>query len=137
MQPFPWVAQVVGWWQMAGHGQSKADARAALAARFEEFRANSKPVPRPGRRVALEYASTERVHALAGVARDFMPKILGYEYDQCFVSDESSLWDFHHDETNAAYHNKIALLYEVDVSDIENGNLAAIFERIRSRRSPV
>lgn len=50
-------------------------------------------------------------------------------YD-CFISDESSLWDFHTEETNEHLFEKILEIYEVDVSDIENGNLVEIFKRI-------
>ena len=129
----PWVAQVDGWWQMSGSGQTKAEAHADLVSRFAEHCSSGQKLPRPGSRVAIEIASSDRVHELEHVARDFMPRVLGHDFDQCIVSDESSLWDFHEEDSNAAFHNKIALLYGIDVSDIENGNLVAIFERIDAR----
>jgi hypothetical protein len=132
-QPVPWVAQVVGWWQMSGHGQTRAEAHAELITRFDQYRSSGKNLPRPGSRVPLEFAPTDRVRALEHVARDFMSRVLGYDFDQCLVTDESSLWDFHCEESNAGVYNTIALLYGIDISDIEDGNLVAIFERIDSR----
>jgi hypothetical protein len=52
------------------------------------------------------------------------------------VTDESSLWDFHSEETNEEYHRKIMEVYGTDVSDIESGNLVRIFERIRAQGQP-
>ncbi len=51
-----------------------------------------------------------------------------------FVSDESSLWDFHTGETNKVLIAKIKDPYGVDVSDIESGNLAMILDRIATSR---
>jgi hypothetical protein len=46
------------------------------------------------------------------------------------VTDESSLWDFHDEETNAEYFRKISLLYGVDVSGVEPPTLARIAVRL-------
>ncbi|MGA9586626.1 MAG: hypothetical protein WBQ95_14935 [Terracidiphilus sp.] len=47
-----------------------------------------------------------------------------------WISDESSLWDFHIDETNERMWAKILEVYGVDVSDIESARLSEIFNRI-------
>jgi len=57
-------------------------------------------------------------------------------YHDCLVTDESSLWDFPGEETNGEYHQKIAGVYGIDISDIESGNLAQIFKRIREHKQP-
>lgn len=62
------------------------------------------------------------------LADDFVRRVL--DIDGAWISDESSLWDFHHKETNAALVAKIREIYGVDVSDIESGNLADILDRI-------
>ncbi len=59
-----------------------------------------------------------------------MKRALGIDIAECFISDESSLWDFHGDDDNAALYTKVVLLYGVDVSDIEGARLADIFDRL-------
>jgi hypothetical protein len=55
-----------------------------------------------------------------------------FEVPWTWISDESSLWDFHIEETNAQLVEKIDRIYGVDASDISNGNLAEDFDRIES-----
>jgi hypothetical protein len=62
------------------------------------------------------------------LADDFIRRVLNK--DAVWISDESSLWDFHRQDTNAALVAKIREVYGVDVSDIESGNLADILDRI-------
>jgi hypothetical protein len=50
--------------------------------------------------------------------------------DWAFISDESSLWDFHEAKTNEALIARIKEVYGVDVSDIESAKLPEILERI-------
>ncbi len=50
--------------------------------------------------------------------------------DWAFISDESSLWDFHGELSNAELQERINDVYGVDVSDIESGNVADILKRI-------
>jgi len=78
--------------------------------------------------------TTERVARHEDVARGFLPRILGIEFDQCFISDESNLCDFHCEDSNEACFQRIQQVYGVDVSDIESGNLAEIFERIKANQ---
>jgi len=47
-----------------------------------------------------------------------------------FLSDESSLWDFHEEADNTALLRKIGVVYGVDVSHISSANIAKIFEEI-------
>ena len=55
------------------------------------------------------------------------------DYRECWISDQSSLWDFHGEMSNEHLHRKIWDAYRVDVSDIESANLVEIFERIENR----
>ena len=50
--------------------------------------------------------------------------------DWAWISDESSLWDFHTDDTNEKLWAKILEVYGVDVSDIESARLSEILNRI-------
>lgn len=88
-------------------------------------------MPRPGQRLQLELAPTQRIAHHAELAADFFERILELNYDECLVTDESSLWDFHTEESNAPLHEQIWLASGVDVSDIASGNLVLIFERLR------
>ncbi len=97
-----------------------------------DWQQKGKRMPRPGTKVPLEFAPSDRVYADPELADDFIRRVLGLDW--AFVSDQSSLWDFHTGETNEALVAKISLLYGVDVSDIESGNIAAILGRIAPRR---
>ncbi|HXH66222.1 MAG TPA: hypothetical protein VNI81_03420 [Candidatus Limnocylindrales bacterium] len=66
------------------------------------------------------------MHPVLGA--DFIQRIL--ELPWAFISDESTLSDFHGDENSDILVEKIRAVYGVDVSDIASGNLADIFERI-------
>ena len=79
-----------------------------------------------------EYAR-DRVEAHHRLAADFVKRVFGLDIADCFISDESSLWDFHADEDNTLLYNKIMLIYGVDVADIEGARLADIFDRLAAR----
>ena len=55
--------------------------------------------------------------------------------DWAWISDESSLWDFHGELTNDHLYAKIKEVYGVDVSDIESARLWMIFRRIEQSRA--
>lgn len=134
----PWVAQVINWPLMFGHGQTQEEAYADLKRHFDEYKGGSDKLPRPGTRVRpkIEVAPTVEIEPYELLASEFFEKVLAMNYDECLVTDESSLWDFHGEETNEEYHRKIVEVYGVDVSDIESGNLVQIFKRIRERGQP-
>ncbi|MGY5853233.1 MAG: hypothetical protein RTU92_06670 [Candidatus Thorarchaeota archaeon] len=66
------------------------------------------------------------------VAKDFIEAIVGFSYSNVFISDRSSIWDFSNlwNEDESEIFGRIRERYGVDVSDIEDGNLVKIFERI-------
>jgi hypothetical protein len=66
---------------------------------------------------------------------ELVRRVVEMDPSHCFVSDESTLWDFHFDHDNTKYIRKIQELYEVDVSDLNPPNIAAIAERIQQRRA--
>ena len=102
-------------------------------ARMKESRQREgKPMPRPGTKVPIEFAPSNRVDANAELRDDFIRRVFGLDW--AFISDESSLWDFHTGETNEVLMAKISILYGVDVSDIDSGNLAMIIQRIATDR---
>ena len=123
-------------WHLTGTGDSRAEALDDLRGIFAAVKLNKeeegKPLPRPGTHAPIEFASQERVDRHVELAEDFIRRILGL--DSAWISDESSLWDFHGDENNDSYYAKVREIYGVDVSDIESANLAEILERIAGQK---
>lgn len=126
-----YLARVLGWHIDAG-GASKSDAMNALGEQFAKRKSDwldmGRTLPRPGVFVPIEFASQERVNAHNELAEDFTHRIL--ELPWAWISDKSSLWDFHFEETNDALLERIKEVYGVDVSDIASARLCEIFERI-------
>lgn len=113
---------------MFGGGNTPQEAFQDLRKKFERFKATGKELPRPGIKVPIQFAASPRVDRHAELARDFKRRVL--DVDWAWISDESSLGDFHGEETNDALIQKIQSIYGVNVSDITGGNLADIFDRI-------
>jgi|SRR5579871_3419627 len=130
-------ARIVNWWVMTGGGDTPEEALKELAVQFNQMRDSrqreGKSMPRPGMKVPLEFAASKRVYAHPDLTDDFIARVLGIEW--AFISDQSSLWDFHTETTNDALYARIKDVYGVDVSDIESGNLAKILDRIAVSRS--
>ena len=85
----------------------------------------------------IEFAARDRIEQHTELAEDFVKRVLEIEW--AWISNESSLGDFHIDETNERLNDKIRQVYGVDVSDISSGNLADILDRIHennTRRTP-
>jgi len=125
---YPWVASVINWPAMSGYGNTKLEALQELRRKFDEFKATKKKLPQPGTKVAIEFAERSRIDEHPELAKDFVQRVLEIEW--AWISDESSLWDFHSDEANDKLNDKIRRIYGVDVSGISSGNLADIFDRI-------
>jgi hypothetical protein len=130
---------IVNWWVMSGGGDSKREALEELEKRFASEKVErtkvGRSLPRPGRHVPVEFASRQRVNAHPELAEDFRRRVLNLDW--AWISDESSLWDFHSSEDNKALIAKINQVYGVDVSDIESARLSEILERIASNREGV
>jgi len=128
-----WVAQIVDWWVMSGTGDTKEQALAALDQNFNEYKSRHNKAPRPGAHVPLQFAPTDGIEKYSSIACDFFSKILQMDFDVCFVSDESSLWDFPNTDDKERVFEFIEQTYNVDVSNIHTGNLVQIFKRIHER----
>jgi hypothetical protein len=98
----------------------------------DEKAKDGKKLPRPGTHVEIEFASRERVNAYAELAEDFVRRVLNLDW--AFISDESSLWDFHSSDDNQDLVAKINEVYGVDVSDIQSAKLWQILDRIAASR---
>ncbi len=122
---------------ITGSGDTPAEAIASLQQNFESVvrrrREDALPSIRPGANWPVEFASQEKVGTDESLSDDFIQKILGLEW--AWISDESSLWDFHSEQTNELLIAKIRQVYSTDVSDIESARLWEIFERIKRSRA--
>lgn len=132
-----YLARIVNWWVMTGGGDTPDQAMGELVDGFGRMKdarlRDGRTMPRPGIKVPLEFAPSGRVHAYPELTDDFIQRVLGLDW--AFVSDESSLWDFHTDGTNDVLNTKIKEVYGVDVSDVKSGNLAEILQRIAARQT--
>ena len=121
-------------WGLPGSGDTQAEALRELETAFETAKRNRPLMPRPGTRVPVQFAAQERVSAHPELAEDFVRRVLELEW--AWISDESSLWDFHWDETNDALYAKIEEVYGVDASDIKSAKLSEILDRIAAAQKP-
>jgi hypothetical protein len=131
-----YTASIVNWWVVSGGGNTKGEALEELQKRFATENAirakEHKRLPRPGTHVPIEFASQQCVDAHPELTEDFVRRVLNL--DGAWISDESSLWDFHASDDNRALIAKINEVYGVDVSDIESARLCEILERIAARQ---
>ncbi len=129
------TAAIVNWWVISGGGDTKEQAFEELKKRFAREKANrretGRPLPRPGEPVPLQFASRQRIDANSELAHDFIRRVLNLDW--VWMSDESSLWDFHSSNDNGELISKIKEVYGVDVSDIESARLSEILERIAAK----
>ncbi len=126
----PWKAWITHW-NMWGFGETKEDAYQDLKRTFLKRREDGLPLPRPGCGMPLAMAPAHELARYEDVARDFLARILDRSYDNVLLTDQSSLWLFADDQEETIA--KIRAVYGVDVSDITDGNLVRIFQRIAAR----
>ena len=137
LKPSRWTAQIINWLHMRGDADTREGSLLELQRQLDAHLREQGSLPRPGtgRRLEVTFAAAERVEANYDLVADVVRRVIGMEPENCFVSDESTLWDFHQGEDNAEYFRKILLLYHVDVSDLDPPFLWAIAERIGERRA--
>jgi hypothetical protein len=102
-----------------------------------EMKENDRVIPTgPFKGKKIEFAATTGVDMFLDISEDFMNRIFNFEPEDYRISDESSLFDFTGlDEMELTdIQKKIEDVYDLDVSDIESGNLLEIFKRIHRRK---
>lgn len=94
---------------------------------------NPKIIPGgPFKGMKFECAPTSGVDMFQTIAEDFMKRVLNLDFEECLITDESSVFDFV-DFTEAELRARILDAYNLDISEIESGNLLQIFRRIHER----
>ncbi|MBK8805723.1 MAG: hypothetical protein IPO21_03335 [Bacteroidales bacterium] len=127
----PWVVQIINWWTLTGLGNTKEEAFNVLKENFEIYKKNNCKLPRPGCNVPLQYADTTNIDNLEDVAVDFFREILGYNYFECFISDQSSIIDFGKDDDEVL--QKINKTYKLNLSEIGDGNIVRLLTLIKKK----
>jgi len=133
-----WNAQIVKWPQMRGGGRTREEAYKKLLQQFEDYKRGGSVLPRPGTVVPLEFCPTGEIETYQEFAKGFLKRILRLDSDPLVVlTDDSSLWHFtlFHEVTEDELVARVQAEYDVDVSDIEDGNLVTIFNRIQRKNS--
>ena len=123
-----WAASIDRWPGPTGLGETRDQALTDLNKVFQSLKEGPAPLPRPGMSRPIVFASSTQVDFYDQLRDDFIHRVLELEW--AFVSDESSLWDFHAELDNSAYFRKIWEVYGIDVSHVENGNIARILSDI-------
>jgi hypothetical protein len=82
------------------------------------------------RQPQLVWGSGERVAAVEDIMADLIPKVFGFSYYDCYISDDSSLTDFepHHPASRSL--EKIAAEYGIDTAALPDMKLVTIAEAI-------
>lgn len=133
-RPANWTAHIKNWWMLIGFGDTEQEAINSLRTRFEEFKKSGQPLPRPGTKVPIIFPEPLDLGRLKPLAEDFFKRIIKMDLNDCLITDGSSLWDFLLPKSKAELFRDIMLAYKVDVSDVEDGLLLKIFERIDAHR---
>src|SRR5271168_4661418 len=132
-----YLAYIVNW-AVSGGGDTPQEAMSELQNKFQSMKSawelEGRSLLRPGTVGPVEFASQERVGANQDLSEEFIRRVL--DLDWAWISDESSLWDFHTNETNELLHAKIMEVYGVDVSDIESAKLSEILDRVAASQKP-
>jgi hypothetical protein len=98
--------------------------------RRERKNTNGSPGPEHTYLLSLLRGSVSDAHP--DLTEDFVRRVLNLDW--AWISDESSLWDFHASDDNGALIARINEVYGVDVSDIESAKLCEILERIAANQ---
>jgi hypothetical protein len=131
-RPSQWVADIVGW-SISGWGETEEAAVEKLRENFAARKAGDENIPRPGTKIPIRFASSMRIERHKDLSEDFIHRVLKLEW--AFISDESSLWDFHEEESNNAYFILIRSTYGIDVSDDSRAIIADILDSIAAHQA--
>ncbi len=126
----PWMVQIINWYGIIGLGDTKEEAYQMLRKYFNEYKLNNQ-LPRPGSSPPLQFADTAEIDKLEDIAVDFFEKILEMNYYECFISDESSLFDFNLNETETL--NKINFTYQLELTELGDGNFVQLLKLIKEK----
>jgi hypothetical protein len=134
-----WRLDLTNWYEMSGLGDSReaalADARGKFSARIAAGEKLCRPGTGPGStpfgKPKITFPENQKIDEYPEFRDDFIAEILGLSW--AWVTDESSLWDFHSKRDNGEEFCKIGEVYGVDVSHITDAKLVDILFDIMSK----
>jgi hypothetical protein len=134
-----WRVDLINWYEVSGVGESKEAALADAKHKFGLLNASGEKMCRPGigpgsafpKNPAIVFPENQEIDSYPELRDDFICRVLGLEW--AWVTDGSSLWDFHSSEDNSEMYLRIGEVYGVDVSDVPNANLTGIFAKIMNQ----
>jgi hypothetical protein len=124
-----WVVEIPGWWLSAA-ANSREEALSRLQSAIDACRMSGLH-PRPGTRVTQRCAPSTLLTGVEEIAREFCPPILAREWEHCFFTYSSSVWDYAHIESDFEIAQQVLATLGVDLAAIPDGNLLQIFQEAR------
>jgi hypothetical protein len=125
-------ASLTEFFALKASGQTREEALLELERLYTErviyLESVGKPLPIPGEAPEPMFATSARVDALSGTARDFFKRVLNLDYDNVFVSDATRLEEF---GTPSELRQKIKLEYGVDIGGELEQPLWEVLGKIR------
>ncbi|RUT28047.1 hypothetical protein EJP77_18705 [Paenibacillus zeisoli] len=129
---YPWEARIINWFWMNGDGHSKEEAYKNLEERFKKHVSKGREIPRPGTRMTLTFASSDKIEHLDEETVEFFRIVFNMDYHGMFISDESSIYDFcWSDELIEEKAKIINQHYGIEINKIEGLRIADILGRIK------
>jgi hypothetical protein len=135
-------ACIVNWALMVEHGETPEKALLALKNNFKLKKDNNVIFPRPGTKVPIKYASTEKIELYEKTAYDFFKNILDMNFYNGFYSDQSYLYYFELSEDEELVSKfreniikKTLLFYNIDITNIYYEPLWKILEHIEINKT--
>jgi hypothetical protein len=126
-----WRADLVNWYAVSGSGDSKEAALADAKQKFVDRKTSGEKMWRPGTGPGIVFAAKETPTRYPELSDDFIHKVLNLQW--AWISDFSTLWDFHTENDNDAMYLRIGEIYGVDVSSVPNARLMDIFAEIMNQ----
>ncbi|MGY5851999.1 MAG: hypothetical protein RTU92_00360 [Candidatus Thorarchaeota archaeon] len=129
--------ELVGWKDMYGEGMTVEEAYGNLEKSFMDYSENNESTPEP---IDFMIGSVYEERSdwwkqVGALASDFLPRIVGHKYEDCYITVYSDVYDFVASKEWDEIPIRIQSEYGVDISDIEDGNLLRIFDKIILRSS--
>ncbi|HLC78646.1 MAG TPA: hypothetical protein VJH92_05980 [Candidatus Nanoarchaeia archaeon] len=127
-----WSVRILNWGVMGGLGATKEKAFRDLRKNFSKYAKQKKnKLPRPGTKVPLKFAENKLINKHSKLLDDFILRILEMNREEIlYLSDISTICDFYPEKTLKTYIKKIKKVYAIDVSNVKDGNIAKILNKI-------
>lgn len=129
----PWEASIKGWHWMSGFGNDREEAYLNLVKRFDTYKSEGNILPTPGAGAPLVLASHDRMDDLEEEAILFFRTIFGWDYNDIFISDESSLYDLCLTDDFMRKQQQIEKVFGIKVSD-SKARIVDILELMREKQ---